>query len=122
LQRPQLEISETGHLNAVEYSAQAITTWNNTSDQINEVIASFRAKDMLNPVYMMAFSGAREKALFVLLTQNTPNQKHNHGNQSFEPLIRLEIRFDIPLSQKHELTVIRKRYSTTKHTIHCVLN
>jgi RNA polymerase Rpb1, domain 5/RNA polymerase Rpb1, domain 4 len=59
LNQTQLE-TETGHLNAVEYSAQVITTWNNTNDQIKkEVIASFRAKDMLNPVYMMAFSGAR---------------------------------------------------------------
>jgi RNA polymerase Rpb1, domain 5/RNA polymerase Rpb1, domain 4 len=59
LNQTQLE-TEIGDLNTVEYSAQVITTWNNTNDQIkNEVIASLKAKDMLNPVYMMAFSGAR---------------------------------------------------------------
>ena len=49
-----------GYLTSVEYLAQVITTWNITNDVIkNQVIAHFRSKDVLNPVYMMAFSGAR---------------------------------------------------------------
>ena len=49
-----------GYLTSVEYLAQIIDTWNATSELIKEeVIKNFHLKDVLNPVYMMAFSGAR---------------------------------------------------------------
>lgn len=51
---------EKGYLTSIEYFAQVIDTWNNTSERIkNEVIDNFKTQDVLNPVYMMAFSGAR---------------------------------------------------------------
>ena len=51
---------EKGYLTSIEYFSQVIDTWNNTSERIkNEVIDNFKTKDVLNPVYMMAFSGAR---------------------------------------------------------------
>ena len=51
---------EKGYLTSIEYFTQVITVWNNTNDQIkNEVIQHFQKNDRLNPVYMMAFSGAR---------------------------------------------------------------
>ena len=59
LEHTQRRVSK-GYLTSVEYLSQVITTWNVTNDVIkNEVIAHFRSKDILNPVYMMAFSGAR---------------------------------------------------------------
>lgn len=49
-----------GHLTAVEKFQQLIDTWHRTSETLKEnVIQYFRATDILNPVYMMAFSGAR---------------------------------------------------------------
>jgi hypothetical protein len=51
---------EQGNLTSLEYSSQIIERWNATSEQLKqEVIAHFKSKDILNPVYMMAFSGAR---------------------------------------------------------------
>ena len=51
---------EKGYLTSIEYFAQVIDTWNNTNDILKqEVINNFKIKDVLNPVYMMAFSGAR---------------------------------------------------------------
>nr|YP_009367545.1 beta'' subunit of RNA polymerase [Pseudoneochloris marina]ARK14517.1 beta'' subunit of RNA polymerase [Pseudoneochloris marina] len=51
---------EKGYLTSIEYFVQVIDTWNKTSEQIKkEVIENFKATDVLNPVYMMAFSGAR---------------------------------------------------------------
>ena len=59
LEHTQRRVSK-GYLTSVEYLSQVITTWNVTNDVIkNQVIAHFRSKDILNPVYMMAFSGAR---------------------------------------------------------------
>jgi RNA polymerase Rpb1, domain 5/RNA polymerase Rpb1, domain 4 len=49
-----------GYLTSIEYFAQVIDTWNTTSELIkNEVIDNFKKTDVLNPVYMMSFSGAR---------------------------------------------------------------
>ena len=48
------------HVNQLEYYHTLITTWNLINIQVrNEVIRTFRIHDTLNPVYMMAFSGAR---------------------------------------------------------------
>lgn len=59
LEHTQRRVSK-GYLTSVEYLSQVITTWNVTNDVIkNQVIAHFKSKDILNPVYMMAFSGAR---------------------------------------------------------------
>ena len=59
LEHTQRRVSK-GYLTSVEYLSQVITTWNVTNDVIkNQVIAHFRSRDILNPVYMMAFSGAR---------------------------------------------------------------
>ena len=49
-----------GKLTAVERSQKVIDVWNTTSELLKEeVIYHFRQTDLLNPVYMMAFSGAR---------------------------------------------------------------
>jgi hypothetical protein len=51
---------EQGNLTSLEYSSQIIERWNATSEALKqEVIEHFKSKDILNPVYMMAFSGAR---------------------------------------------------------------
>nr|YP_009105174.1 beta''subunit of RNA polymerase [Pseudochlorella signiensis]AIT93873.1 beta''subunit of RNA polymerase [Pseudochlorella signiensis] len=51
---------QQGHLTAVEKFQQLIDTWHRTSETLKQnVIQYFRATDILNPVYMMAFSGAR---------------------------------------------------------------
>jgi hypothetical protein len=51
---------EQGNLTSLEYSSQIIERWNATSEALKqEVIVHFKSKDILNPVYMMAFSGAR---------------------------------------------------------------
>lgn len=51
---------EKGYLTSIEYFSQVIDTWNNTNEILKqEVINNFKNKDVLNPVYMMAFSGAR---------------------------------------------------------------
>ena len=49
-----------GKITAVERSQKVIDIWNTTSELLKEeVIHHFRRTDLLNPVYMMAFSGAR---------------------------------------------------------------
>jgi hypothetical protein len=49
-----------GQITAVERLEKALDIWNTTNDTLkNEVIAHFRQTDIFNPVYMMAFSGAR---------------------------------------------------------------
>jgi hypothetical protein len=60
------EISENesrflrGKISAVERSQKVIDTWNATSELIKEeIVHYFKQTDLLNPVYMMAFSGAR---------------------------------------------------------------
>ena len=60
----QLRLTERrcqeGGVTAVEWSQQVIHTWRRTSERLREdVVDHFRATDVLNPVYMMAFSGAR---------------------------------------------------------------
>ena len=51
---------QKGYITSIEYFAQVIDTWNSTSEQIKkEVITHFKQTDILNPVYMMSFSGAR---------------------------------------------------------------
>nr|YP_009106179.1 beta'' subunit of RNA polymerase [Binuclearia lauterbornii]AIT95045.1 beta'' subunit of RNA polymerase [Binuclearia lauterbornii] len=51
---------EKGHLTHVERFQQMIDIWNRTSETLKQsVIENFRLTDILNPVYMMAFSGAR---------------------------------------------------------------
>ena len=50
----------TGTLTTVEKSQQLIDTWNQTSETLREkAIHHFRITNPVNPVYMMAFSGAR---------------------------------------------------------------
>ena len=47
-------------LTALENFQSFIDTWHRTSEMIKkEVVANFEQTDTLNPVYMMAFSGAR---------------------------------------------------------------
>lgn len=49
-----------GEITAVERFQKVIDTWSNASETLkNEVINYFRETDPLNPVYIMAFSGAR---------------------------------------------------------------
>ena len=51
---------QQGHLTAVEKFQQLIDTWHRTSETLKQhVIKYFKVTDILNPVYMMAFSGAR---------------------------------------------------------------
>ena len=49
-----------GHLTSLEYFSKVIETWNKTSENLKEeVLDYFRKTDELNPVFIMAFSGAR---------------------------------------------------------------
>ena len=49
-----------GEITGVERFQRLIDTWHRTSERLKqEVIDNFEATDILNPVYMMAFSGAR---------------------------------------------------------------
>ena len=51
---------EKGYLTSIEYFSNVIDTWNVTNERLKkEVIENLKKKDILNPVYMMAFSGAR---------------------------------------------------------------
>nr|BDA99151.1 RNA polymerase beta'' subunit [Hemiselmis andersenii] len=51
---------ERGEITTVERFQKVIDTWNNASESLkDEVIKYFKETDPLNPVYMMAFSGAR---------------------------------------------------------------
>lgn len=51
---------EQGYVTVVERFQRVIDTWNGTSETLKEdVVQHFLATDPLNPVYMMAFSGAR---------------------------------------------------------------
>ena len=48
------------HLTSVQYFSRVITVWTETNEMIkDELIHDFKQTDTLNPVYMMAFSGAR---------------------------------------------------------------
>lgn len=52
--------SAAGCLTSVEKSQCLIDTWNQTSDLLRQnAIQNFRNRNIVNPVYMMAFSGAR---------------------------------------------------------------
>jgi DNA-directed RNA polymerase subunit beta' len=49
-----------GEITAIERFQKIIDTWKNSSESLkNEVIRYFKETDPLNPVYIMAFSGAR---------------------------------------------------------------
>nr|YP_009106415.1 beta'' subunit of RNA polymerase [Geminella minor]AIT95283.1 beta'' subunit of RNA polymerase [Geminella minor] len=49
-----------GNLTAVERFQKMIDIWHRTSENLKQnVVQYFRSTDLLNPVYMMAFSGAR---------------------------------------------------------------
>lgn len=51
---------ETGNLTSVEKSQRLIDTWNQTSETLRQTaVQNFRMTNPVNPVYMMAFSGAR---------------------------------------------------------------
>jgi hypothetical protein len=51
---------ETGNLTGVEKSQRLIDTWNQTSETLRQTaVHNFRTTNPVNPVYMMAFSGAR---------------------------------------------------------------
>lgn len=59
LHQAQQELTK-GSLTTIEYVAQLVDRWNTTNELLkDEVLQNFRSKDILNPVYMMAFSGAR---------------------------------------------------------------
>jgi len=59
IQSTQIEYKQ-GNLTAVEQSQQLIDTWHRTSENLKQsVVKHFRSTDVLNPVFMMAFSGAR---------------------------------------------------------------
>lgn len=52
--------SASGSLTSVEKSQYLIDTWNQTSDLLRQnAIQNFKTRNVVNPVYMMAFSGAR---------------------------------------------------------------
>jgi hypothetical protein len=58
--RNSLTSFSMGNLTAVERLQQLIDAWHKTSEVLKqEVVQNFRITDPLNPVYMMAFSGAR---------------------------------------------------------------
>lgn len=49
-----------GKINKLQYNQKLIQTWNITNETIKkEIIRNFKQIDLLNPVYMMIFSGAR---------------------------------------------------------------
>jgi len=49
-----------GNINEVERFQKVIDTWHTTSEVLkNQLVSFFKTADPLNPVYMMAFSGAR---------------------------------------------------------------
>lgn len=51
---------EAGNLTSVEKSQRLIDTWNQTSETLRQAaVHNFRTTNPVNPVYMMAFSGAR---------------------------------------------------------------
>lgn len=51
---------EIGNVTVVEKFQQLIDSWHRTSEILKQnVVEHFRSTDILNPVYMMAFSGAR---------------------------------------------------------------
>ena len=51
---------QQGNLTAVEQFQNLIDTWHRTSENLKQsVVKHFRSTDVLNPVFMMAFSGAR---------------------------------------------------------------
>jgi len=51
---------QRGDITAVEKFQRMIDSWHQTSETLkNDVVANFERTDKLNPVYMMAFSGAR---------------------------------------------------------------
>ena len=51
---------QRGEITTVERFQKVIDTWNNASEALkDEVINYFKETDPLNPIYMMAFSGAR---------------------------------------------------------------
>ena len=51
---------QTGNLTSVEKSQRLIDTWNQTSETLRQTaVHNFRTTNPVNPVYMMAFSGAR---------------------------------------------------------------
>jgi hypothetical protein len=52
--------NNAGSLTSVEKSQFLIDTWNQTSDNLRQnAVHNFRIRNSINPVYMMAFSGAR---------------------------------------------------------------
>ncbi|NP_050740.1 RNA polymerase beta'' subunit (chloroplast) [Guillardia theta] len=54
------QLYERGEITTIERFQKVIDTWNNTSEQLkDEVIKYFKQNDPLNPIYIMAFSGAR---------------------------------------------------------------
>ena len=54
------QFNKRGLLTSVEKSTYLIDIWNQTSDKLRQTaIQNFKAKNPINPVYMMAFSGAR---------------------------------------------------------------
>ena len=51
---------QTGNVTSVEKSQRLIDTWNQTSENLRQAaVQNFRTTNPVNPVYMMAFSGAR---------------------------------------------------------------
>lgn len=51
---------QAGNLTSVEKSQRLIDTWNQTSETLRQTaVHNFRTTNPVNPVYMMAFSGAR---------------------------------------------------------------
>lgn len=61
LENKQIEqLNNQGLLTSVEKSQSLIEIWNQTSDKLRQTaIQNFKLKNPINPVYMMAFSGAR---------------------------------------------------------------
>ena len=60
----EIELSEKayirGEINSVERFQKVIDTWNKASDILkNDIVDFYKRTDPLNPIYLMAFSGAR---------------------------------------------------------------
>ena len=50
----------SGHLTIIEHYQRILEIWHRTSEKVKyQVLQSFQSSDLFNPVYLMAFSGAR---------------------------------------------------------------
>ena len=79
----EVETSEqrygAGNITSVERFQKVIDMWNQTSEDLKkEVVNHFKTTDSLNPIYMMAFSGARHFGRTTTLRQGTHRRWRKH--------------------------------------------